>query len=76
MTIARQWFEKHIPKVTQSTVGGPLLLGSKSLRTFPRQLIDAKLTHIATKVDPYRPIRYKVRSSDNSQATDILHGYR
>jgi hypothetical protein len=34
MTIARQRFGKHILEVTQSTVEGPPLLGSKSLGTF------------------------------------------
>jgi hypothetical protein len=34
MTIARQRFGKHVPKVRLSTVEGPPLLGSKSLGTF------------------------------------------
>jgi hypothetical protein len=34
MIIARQRFGKHVPKVRQSTVEGPLLLRSKSLGTF------------------------------------------
>jgi hypothetical protein len=34
MTIARQQFGKHIPEVTQSTVEGPTLLGSKLLGKF------------------------------------------
>jgi hypothetical protein len=34
MIIARQLFGKHMPKVTQSAVEGPPLLGSKLLGTF------------------------------------------
>jgi hypothetical protein len=34
MTIARQWFGKHVPEVTQSALEEPSLLGSKSLGTF------------------------------------------
>jgi hypothetical protein len=34
MTTARQRFGKHIPEVTQPTVEGPPLLGSKPLGTF------------------------------------------
>jgi hypothetical protein len=34
MTTATQRFGKHISEATQSTVGGPPLLGSKSLGTF------------------------------------------
>jgi hypothetical protein len=34
MTTAKQRFGKHIPEVTQSTMEGPPLLGSKSLGTF------------------------------------------
>jgi hypothetical protein len=34
MTIARQKFGKHVPKVTQSTVERPPLLGNKQVGTF------------------------------------------
>jgi hypothetical protein len=34
MAIARQHFGKHIPEVTQSTVEGPPLLGTKLLGMF------------------------------------------